>query len=73
MYIINITRAIKKMSVKEIRDFIFENYCKRMGFFYRKQLLFNEMLGKKRFVVAVLHRFVIPAAICNPFSPFCNL
>ena len=32
MYILNIFRAIKKMSVNEIRDFIFENYYKRIGF-----------------------------------------
>ena len=30
MYILNIARAIKKMSVNEIRDFIFENYYKRI-------------------------------------------
>ena len=32
MYILNISRAIKKMSVNEIRDFIFENYYKRIRF-----------------------------------------
>ena len=32
MYILNIARAIKKMSLNEIRDFIFENYYKRIGF-----------------------------------------
>ena len=30
MYILNISRAIRKMSVNEIRDFIFENYYKRI-------------------------------------------
>ena len=29
MYILNIARAIKKMLVNKIRDFIFENYYKR--------------------------------------------
>ena len=33
MYILNIARAIKKMFVNEIRDFIFENYHKIIGFF----------------------------------------
>ena len=28
MYILNISRPIKKMPVNEIRDFIFENYYK---------------------------------------------
>ena len=32
MYTLNIVRAIKKISVNEIRDFIFENYYKRIGF-----------------------------------------
>ena len=32
MYILNIARAIKRMLVKEIRDFTFENYYKLIGF-----------------------------------------
>ena len=32
MYILNFTRPIKNMSVIEIRDFVFENYYKRIGF-----------------------------------------
>ena len=52
MYIINITRPIKTMSLKEIKDFIFENFYKRIGFFLKKWLLFNETLEKKRFIVA---------------------
>ena len=32
MYILNIARAIKKIHVNEIRDFILENYYKRIGF-----------------------------------------
>ena len=32
MYILNIAKAIKKMSVNEIRDFIFENYYKLIAF-----------------------------------------
>ena len=32
MYITNIARDVKKMSVNEMRDFIFENYCKRIWF-----------------------------------------
>ena len=32
MYTLNIARAIKKMSVNEIRDFIFESYYKGIGF-----------------------------------------
>ena len=32
MYILNITSAIKKMSVNEIRGFITGNYSKQIGF-----------------------------------------
>ena len=32
MYILNVVSAIKKMTVNELRDFIFENYYKRIGF-----------------------------------------
>ena len=32
MYILNVATAIKNMSVNEIRDFIFENYYKQIGF-----------------------------------------
>ena len=32
MYILSIASAIKNMSVNELREFIFENYYKRIGF-----------------------------------------
>ena len=32
MYILNISSAIKRMTINEIRDFIFESYYKRIGF-----------------------------------------
>ena len=32
MHTLNIIKAIKEMSVNDIRDFIFENYYKRIGF-----------------------------------------
>ena len=32
MYILNIANAIKKMTVNEIRDYIFKIYYKRIGF-----------------------------------------
>ena len=31
MYILNIAKAIKKMSVKELEDILFENYHHRIG------------------------------------------
>ena len=32
MYIIDIASTIKKMSVNEIEEFVFESYYKRIGF-----------------------------------------
>ena len=59
MYTLNIARAIKKMSVNEIREFVFKNKYKRIGFskessYYsmkhlkRKDLLFlaNKLIEK---------------------------
>ena len=39
MYILNLVRAIKKMSANEIRDFIFENYYKQFGFSKEKVII----------------------------------
>ena len=49
MHTLNIARDIKNMSVKEIRDFIFENYYKRIGFSKEKSCC---SLKGKRFVVS---------------------
>ena len=32
MYILNITSAIRKITFNELKDFIFENYYKGIGF-----------------------------------------
>ena len=32
MYILNILSATKKITIKEMKDFIFENYYRRIGF-----------------------------------------
>ena len=46
MYILNIASAIKKMSVNEIRDFIFENHYKRIGFY--KENSYYSMKQKRK-------------------------
>ena len=51
MNILNITKAIKKTSVSEIIDFIFEKYNKRIGFSEENSYYSMKHL-KKRFVVA---------------------
>ena len=70
MYTLNIVRAIKNMSVNEIRCFIFENYYKRIGFskegsyysmksFKRKNVLFlaNKFI-EKYLILAVLKNII---------------
>ena len=52
MYILNITKAIKKFSVNEITDFIFETYYKRIGFSKKICHYSMKWWEKKRFVVA---------------------
>ena len=47
MYILNIAKAIKKMSINEIRDFIFKNYCKRTGFSKESSYYSMKRLKKK--------------------------
>ena len=51
MYILNIARAIKKIPVNEIKDFIFENCYKRIRF-SKKSSYYSMKRLKKRFVVA---------------------
>ena len=41
MYILNISSTIKKMSVNEPRDFIFENYSKRIWFVKKNIIQLN--------------------------------
>ena len=50
MYILNIVRVIKTMSVNEIRDFIFGNFYKRIGF--SKESSYYSMKGLKKIIVA---------------------
>ena len=52
MYILNIARAISKMPINEVRDFIFENYYKRTEFSKENSYYSMKPLKKKRFVVA---------------------
>ena len=52
MYILNISRAIKKMLVNEFIDFIFKNYHKRIRFskensYYSMKYLKNKKKTKK--------------------------
>ena len=48
MYIVNIARAMKKMSANEIRDFFFENYYKVIGFSKENSYYSMKCLKKKK-------------------------
>ena len=48
MYILNTSRAVKKMSVNEIRHFIFENYYIRIGFSKENSYYSMKRLKKKK-------------------------
>ena len=47
VYILNIAKAIKKISVNEIKDFIFENYYKKIVFSKENSSYSMEYLKKK--------------------------
>ena len=51
MHILNISSAIKKMTVHELRNFIFENYYKRNEFVKQSSYYSIKRL-KKRFAIA---------------------
>ena len=51
MYILNIARDITKMSVTKIRDFIFENYYKRIRFSKEKSYSMKCLERKKDLLV----------------------
>ena len=47
MYILNTTKAIKTMSINEIKDSLFENYHKRIGFSKESSFSSVKRLNKK--------------------------
>ena len=53
MYTLNIAGAIKKMSVNQIRDFIFENYYKRNEFSKPNNYYSMKRLKKKDLLLLV--------------------
>ena len=60
MYSLNTPRPIKKMSVNKIRDFIFENYYKRIIFF--KESSYYSMKHLKRKDLLLLANTLIEQA-----------
>ena len=47
MHIQNLSKAIEKMSINEIKDFIFEDYYKRIEFYKESSYYSIECLKKK--------------------------
>ena len=47
MYILNIASATKMMAVNELRDFIFENYYKPIGFVKERSYYSTKCLKRK--------------------------
>ena len=48
MYILNLVRVIKRMSIHEFKDFIFENYHKRIRFSKENSNYSMKRLRKKK-------------------------
>ena len=51
MYILNIARAIKKMTVNKLIDFVFENYYKQIGFVKERSYYSTERLKRKNLLL----------------------
>ena len=64
MYILNITSPIKKMIFDEVRDFIFDNHYKRIGF--RKENSYCSMKHKKKRDLLLLETKLIEKKILDP-------
>ena len=63
MYILNIAGATKKMSVSEIKDFIFKNYHKRIGLVKERIYYSMKRLKKKKDLLFLANKLIgkIPA------------
>ena len=46
MYILKIANAMKKMTINELRGFIFENYYKRISFLEKIVFVQRKKIGK---------------------------
>ena len=57
MYTLNIGRAIKKISIKEIRDFIFENYYKQFGL-YKKNSYYSMNHLKRKDLLLLANKLI---------------
>ena len=57
MYVLNITKVIKKMSINEIEDFRFVNYHKRIGI--SKENSYRSMKSMKtKFLLLLVNKLI---------------
>ena len=56
MYILNIAKAIKKISINEIKDFILESYYKRIAFSKENSYFSIKRFKKKKKIYCCLQR-----------------
>ena len=71
MCILNIARAVKKMSANEIRDFAFENYYKRIGFSKENSFYSMKRLKKKYLLLLannLIEKYLILAMLKNTIN-----
>ena len=58
MYVLNIAKAIKKMSVIEIRDVTFEDPCKLIGFSKENSYCIMKRLKKKKDLLLLANKLI---------------
>ena len=58
MYILDITKAVKNMSIIEIKDFIFENLYKWIGFSKGSSYYSMKQLKKKRDLLLLAKKLI---------------
>ena len=71
MCILNIARAVKKISANEIMDFAFENYYKRIGFSKENSFYSMKRLKKKYLLLLannLIEKYLILAMLKNTIN-----
>ena len=73
MYILTIDKTIKKMTVKELKDFIFENYHEQMGFAKENSyysIKFREMKAPQFFATKLTEKYLILTILTSSINHF---
>ena len=65
MYTLNVIKAIKKMSVKKIQDFIFENVYNRIGFSWENSYYSIKRLKRKKLLFLANRLIEKTPDLCN--------